>query len=50
MNKKICPKCESKNVKLEITASLALGAPQNWVCLDCGFSAPNFPELVEDEE
>lgn len=40
-----CPKCKSFNVKKEITASLALGAPQNWICNDCGYTNMLFPEL-----
>jgi len=43
--KRFCPRCRSFNVKINITASLVLGAPQNWICNDCGYSNIVFPEL-----
>ncbi len=44
-NKTFCPRCKSINVKKDITASLAVGVPQNWICNDCGYSNLIFPEL-----
>lgn len=42
---KFCPKCKSINVKIKIIPSAALGAPQKWQCLDCGFESHSiFPE------
>jgi len=40
-----CPRCKSFDVKKEITASLAFGVPQNWICNNCGFLNMIFPEL-----
>ncbi len=48
---RICPKCESTRVKLRNNILLVVGAPQEWVCENCGFSAYLFPELnLEDAE
>ena len=47
--KMFCPRCRSFNVKVEINASLALGAPQIWMCVDCGYSNYIFPELNEEK-
>jgi len=45
MKAKTCPKCNSNNVKIEITAGAAFGTPQKWVCNKCGFqSYAVFPE------
>ena len=41
----ICPKCKSKNVKLNITASASLGAPQMWGCNDCDYQNYLFPKI-----
>jgi len=42
---RFCPKCKSLNVNIQITASAAFGAPQQWRCLDCGFKSFSiFPE------
>jgi len=43
--KTFCPRCRSFDVKKEITASLVLGAPQNWICNDCCYTNIVFPEL-----
>ncbi|MEX2017525.1 MAG: hypothetical protein WD876_03565 [Candidatus Pacearchaeota archaeon] len=43
MEKRFCPKCKSENVKVNITPSLAMGIPQNWMCNDCGYSNILFP-------
>ena len=45
MGKMVCPKCKSTNVRKEMNALLSLGAPQNWICNDCGYSNIVFPEL-----
>jgi len=49
---KICPKCKSANVNINITPSAVFGAPQKWSCNDCGFEAyAVFPEAEKlDEE
>ena len=44
-----CPRCKSFNVKKDITASLVLNTPQNWVCNGCGYSNIVFPELKKLE-
>ncbi|MEK6840694.1 MAG: hypothetical protein AABX79_01945 [Nanoarchaeota archaeon] len=45
MEEKIfCPKCKSVNVKLDITASASLGAPQMWICNSCGYENYVFPK------
>ena len=46
-NKTFCPRCKSEDVKKDITASLVLGAPQSWICNDCGYSNLIFPELKQ---
>ena len=40
-----CPKCKSKDVKINITASLALGAPQMYICNNCGYQNYLFPKI-----
>lgn len=48
---KICPKCKSINVNINITPSAAFGAPQPWKCDDCGFqSYVGFPDVKKLEE
>lgn len=45
MKIKYCPKCKSVNVRINITPSAVLGAPQKWECLKCGFQSNSiFPE------
>lgn len=45
-----CPRCRSHNVKKEITSSAALGAPQEWVCNNCGFRGHIFPQVKIEKE
>ncbi len=40
-----CPRCKSYNIKKEITASAAIGAPQEWVCNNCDFRGYIFPKI-----
>jgi len=48
---KICPKCKSANVNINITPSAVFGAPQKWKCNDCGFEAyAVFPEAEIEEK
>ena len=48
---KICPKCKSANVNINITPSAVFGAPQKWSCNDCGFEAyAVFPEAETIDE
>ena len=51
---KICPKCNSANVNINITPSAVFGAPQKWKCDDCGFEAyavfPDLEKLDEEEK
>ena len=44
---RICPKCGSENNKVDFTnPKSAVGMSQtNYLCLDCGFSGPIFPEI-----
>ena len=39
-----CPKCKSEKIRIEITASAALGAPQQMICDNCGFMNHVFPK------
>jgi hypothetical protein len=44
---KVCPKCASENVKIDpqnAKAAVGLSVPV-YLCLDCGFSGPLFPEI-----
>jgi rubredoxin len=41
---RFCPKCKSVKVKKEFTFFMVFGAPQKWVCQDCGFKGHIFPE------
>lgn len=36
---RVCPKCGSIRVKINITPSAAFGAPQKWRCTECGFES-----------
>jgi len=40
-----CPKCRSIDVKINITPSATLGAPQEYVCNDCGYQSYLFPKI-----
>jgi len=45
MKIRYCPTCKSVNVRVNITPSAIIGAPQKWECLDCGFESYSiFPE------
>lgn len=45
-----CPKCKSVNVRIDITTTAALGVPQKWECMKCGFeSYAIFPERDIEE-
>jgi predicted RNA-binding Zn-ribbon protein involved in translation (DUF1610 family) len=41
---KMCPKCESINVRMGKGRLEAIGFPIMYQCLDCGFRNYNFPE------
>ena len=43
---KICPKCGSKNLQIDITLTAAVGLPQKFKCGACGFES----FLVAEEE
>jgi len=45
MEKRFCPRCRSNNVKINITPTLAVGMPQDWICEDCGYSNVVFPVM-----
>lgn len=45
-----CPKCKSFDVKKDITASLAFGVPQNWICNNCGYSNMIFPTIKKSNQ
>jgi len=36
---KVCPKCKSTNINLNITTSASYGAPQTYKCENCGFES-----------
>lgn len=36
---RICPKCKSKNIKINMNVSTAWGAPQPYKCENCGFES-----------
>lgn len=45
---KICPRCQSINVKISNqggSAGIVFGAPTVYRCLDCGYSNYAFPEI-----
>ena len=48
--KMFCPKCRSINVKVNITASLVLEAPQVYLCNNCGYQNYLFPKLTKLKE
>ncbi len=49
--KRFCPKCESENVNIDITATAVIGKPQMWRCNDCGYESYIFPEKeINNEE
>lgn len=43
---RFCPRCGSEDVKINITPSLVLGIPQNWICNECGYTNLIFPVKV----
>ncbi len=45
-----CPKCGSTDVKLNITASAAVGAPQMYICNKCGYQNYLFPQIGKTNE
>ena len=50
MKIKFCPKCESKNVELKMTALTAKGKPAEWHCKNCFFHNIVFPEKEAESE
>ena len=46
MGKKICPRCESKNISLCTSDAwgISIGAASSWKCNNCGLVLPEFPE------
>lgn len=49
---KICPRCQSINVKISNqggSAGIVFGAPTIYRCLDCGYSNYAFPEININE-
>ncbi len=50
MVKRICPKCKSNDVR-RIRGGLieVLGFSENFVCNECGFSSPIFPDVETTE-
>ena len=42
MNKKICPKCKSEEIKVLVTV---MGESPEYICKKCGYSNIIFPEL-----
>lgn len=42
MNKKICPRCKSENVKVHVTV---MGESPEYTCNGCGYHGIIFPEL-----
>ena len=49
--KRICPKCKSTDVR-RIRGGLidVLGFSENFVCDECGFSSPIFPDVETDKK
>jgi len=50
---KICPRCKSAEVYIDKSNPLqpAMGMPARYICSNCGYSAPTFPEIdIEDLE
>jgi predicted RNA-binding Zn-ribbon protein involved in translation (DUF1610 family) len=46
MVRKICPKCGSKDIRLDTSDAwaISIGAHVGWICHDCGLALPEFPE------
>lgn len=42
-----CPKCKSTNVQKEISVTLVIGAPQKWICNNCGHFGYLFPQATK---
>ena len=44
---KVCPKCGSAEINIEKANPLqpALGLPERYECISCGFAGRNFPEV-----
>ena len=51
--KRVCPKCGSLEIKSDTslyrTTFAGSGTRTPWMCVDCGYTAPVFPE-VEDKD
>lgn len=45
---KFCPSCESFNVEASTSFLSIFWGNFSWICKDCGFNAPIFPD--EDEK
>ncbi len=45
---KFCPNCESFNVEASTGFLSIIGGNLSWICNDCGFNAPIFPD--EDDK
>ena len=50
MKGRICPRCESFNVRTKVSDSSFIMPAGLWECLDCGFSSVLFPELEMDDD
>lgn len=46
MKRQYCPRCKSKNIKSDLSASNAfgMGSSDQKICQECGFTGVFFPE------
>jgi len=42
---KICPRCKSIQIKMELISGWFIGLPPSFKCQDCGFRSKFFPEI-----
>lgn len=49
MKRKICPKCESRKIKMQVPDAWTarVGGHPGWECEDCRLELPEFPEEEE---
>lgn len=46
---KICPKCNSLHIRMELRSGWFIGLPPSYKCRKCNFKSKFFPEVELDE-
>jgi hypothetical protein len=46
---KVCPNCGSRNIRVEMTPSIAFGAPSQYRCENCEFMSYIFPDVEREK-